>query len=199
VFDDLQQRAVRFVEESTADLVKVASSGSAAPDDVRERLASAARSLVVGVSGDAGPAKPIRRAASSLLMTARDGIEGERPSVEGTRLTLESGKVMLAAGDIEGAAGVARSMLAMLDQTEVSSWNYGNIVHDAHVMQGLVLFAEGKTREASVELVLAGSSTGSPQLNSFGPDLVLAWQLLAVEGEAVLTYLRSVSAFWSPR
>ena len=199
MFDDLQRRAVRSVEESTADLVKMASSDSATSDGARGRLAAAARSLMVDAAGDAGPSKPIRRAASSLLMTARDAIETEIPSVEGTRMTLESGKAMLADGDIEGATDVAQSMLAMLDQTEVSNWNYGNLVHDAHVMKGLVLLAEGRTREASAELVLAGSSDGSPQLNSFGPDMVLAWKLLTVEGEAVLRYLRSVSKFWSPR
>ena len=197
--DDLKSRATKLVQDSIADLLEAASSGSAEPDEARERLASAGRALVVDPVGDANLSKPVRRVASTLLMAAREAIEGGRPSVEGTRLTLESGKAMLADGDIEGAAGVARSMLAMLEQTEVSNWNYGNVVHDAHVMQGLVLLAEGRPREAAAELVLAGSSKGSPQLNSFGPDLFLAWKLLTAEGEAVLTYLRSVSAFWSPR
>ncbi|MCG7911537.1 MAG: RNA polymerase subunit sigma-24, partial [Candidatus Thiodiazotropha taylori] len=46
-------------------------------------------------------------------------------------------------------------------------------------------------------LVLAGQSTGSPQLDSFGPDLKLANVLLKKgQREAVAKYLSGVKRFW---
>jgi hypothetical protein len=77
------------------------------------------------------------------------------------------------------------------------NWNYGNAIHETNRYLGLASLREGKIDEAAKYLVLAGKSTGSPQLNSFGPKLDLANELLK-QGKTneVKTYLQDVMRFW---
>ena len=77
------------------------------------------------------------------------------------------------------------------------SWNTGNAIHDGHQILGLVALDQGDLVTAVAELAAAGTSTGSPQLNSFGPDFRLARALLERGRRTeVATYLRQVSTFW---
>jgi len=51
--------------------------------------------------------------------------------------------------------------------------------------------------EAKKRLIKAGETPGSPPLNSFGPNMKLAKELLLVgEKETVLQYLEDCSKFW---
>jgi len=77
------------------------------------------------------------------------------------------------------------------------NWNYGNAIHDANRYLGLASLRAGRLDEAAGFLVLAGKSTGSPQLDTFGPDLDLADALLKRgKTQAVTEYLRGVHQFW---
>jgi hypothetical protein len=77
------------------------------------------------------------------------------------------------------------------------NWNYGNAIHDANRYLGLASLRDGNVDEAARLLVLSGKSTGSPQLDSFGPDLDLANQLLKHgKIDPVLEYLRDIKRFW---
>jgi hypothetical protein len=77
------------------------------------------------------------------------------------------------------------------------NWNYGNAIHDANRYLGLIALRGGASDEAAVYLIKAGKSTGSPQLNTFGPELDLADALLKTgEIEAVKTYLKGIKRFW---
>lgn len=77
------------------------------------------------------------------------------------------------------------------------NWNYGNAIHDANRYLGLAALRAGNLEEAGRFLVLAGKTTGSPQLDSFGPELDLANQLLRRgKTETVTEYLRDVKRFW---
>ena len=77
------------------------------------------------------------------------------------------------------------------------NWNYGNAVHDANAALGLSSLASGNKAQAVVYLLKAAKSPGSPQLKSFGPNMLLANELIALgEREAVIDYLRGVQLFW---
>ena len=77
-------------------------------------------------------------------------------------------------------------------------WNYGNALHKAHVALGHLALESGDVAGAKAQLIEAGKTPGSPQLNSFGPDFTLAADLLQKgEREAVVEYLHSVSRFWA--
>jgi hypothetical protein len=77
------------------------------------------------------------------------------------------------------------------------NWNYGNAIHDANTVLGLMSLRVGKVPEAIGYLHAAGKSPGSPQLNSFGPSMHLA-KALATKGEfdAVAKYLDDIRYFW---
>lgn len=77
-------------------------------------------------------------------------------------------------------------------------WNYGNAIHAARTIFGLLALMRGDLPDAVRQLHLAGETPGSPQLGSFGPTMQLAKELLRRgERQAVLEYLAQCRAFWS--
>jgi hypothetical protein len=96
----------------------------------------------------------------------------------------------------EQARGLARELLELAQQYQ-DDWNYGNAVHHAHLILGRVALAERDLTGARSELLLAGQTPGSPQLNSFGPNMILARDLFrAGERDVVLDYLQLCRTFW---
>jgi hypothetical protein len=99
-------------------------------------------------------------------------------------------------GRLEEAAGHARTLLELAVDSR-DDWNYGNAVHDGNVVLGRLALKEGRVSEAKERLAEAGRTPGSPQLNTFGPNMSLARDLLeAGEREAVLAYLEDSRSFW---
>jgi hypothetical protein len=82
-----------------------------------------------------------------------------------------------------------------------NDWNYGNIVYEANELLGRVAMREGKFEDARRYLRAAGQTTGSPQLNSFGPRFMLARELLEhgeqADRDAVIAFLDDVARFWA--
>ncbi len=78
-----------------------------------------------------------------------------------------------------------------------TNWNYGNAVHKMNIVEGRIALQNGNIKEAKKYLILAGKTTGSPQLNSFGPNMSLAKELLEKgEKEIVMEYLNLCGQFW---
>lgn len=78
-----------------------------------------------------------------------------------------------------------------------SDWNYGNAVHKANLALGRLALRDGDIEQAKHYLVEAGKTPGSPQLNSFGPNMLLAKELLEKgETATVLAYLDLCAKFW---
>lgn len=101
-------------------------------------------------------------------------------------------------GDNARAARLARELLSMADDY-AEDWHYGNAVHDGHLVLGRVALAKGDHIEARSELLAAGRTPGSPQLDSFGPNMSLARDLLqAGHFDVVLQYLELCRKFWKP-
>ena len=90
---------------------------------------------------------------------------------------------------------------ALLDnETCERTFQYGNAIHRLNIALGSAALAADDLAAASEYLARAGKTPGSPQLNSFGPDLDLARALLARgERNAVLTYLADCARFWKGR
>lgn len=103
-------------------------------------------------------------------------------------------KTALAAGETEKARSYADAMLG----DDASDWNFGNRVHHGNLTLGRLALAEGNLEEAKDRLLKAGRTAGSPQLNSFGPNMVLARDLLERgETAVVLEYFDLCSKFWN--
>ena len=99
-------------------------------------------------------------------------------------------------GDIEKARALATEMEGLLP-TYMNDWNYGNAVQDANQVLGLIALGAGDVPEAKKRLLASADSKGSPQMNSFGPNMQLAKALLE-EGErdVVLEYFKRCATFW---
>jgi hypothetical protein len=104
-------------------------------------------------------------------------------------------KAAYAAGDMVKAKALATELLG--DATNPKDWNYGNAIHDGNMVLGLVSLRAGDTPSAVNYLHEAGKSPGSPQMNSFGPNMTLAKALVeAGQDTAVLQYFDECRAFW---
>lgn len=76
-------------------------------------------------------------------------------------------------------------------------WDSGNAIHHGHLLLGRVAMARGDYDRAETELIAAGRTPGSPQLDSFGPNCQLAAELLEIgRAEPVVEFLRLCDRFW---
>ncbi|HEX6244763.1 MAG TPA: hypothetical protein VFZ61_27780, partial [Polyangiales bacterium] len=97
----------------------------------------------------------------------------------------------------ERARDAAEQVLREAHEHE-STWQYGNSIHHANIALGHVAFDQGDVHEAGLKLLAAGATRGSPQLDSYGPDLCLASRLLGLgERTVVVRYLRACGRFWA--
>lgn len=96
----------------------------------------------------------------------------------------------------DSAKSIAEEYLAAAENYKCN-WNYGNAIHDANSALGMYELTLGNVDAAKSRLLAAGKSLGSPQLNSFGPELYLADALLKRgASKEVIEYLRGVNRFW---
>jgi tetratricopeptide (TPR) repeat protein len=130
-----------------------------------------------------------RFAALESAASGKDGID--------RFYTLASlAKVAFEAGHPDKAAAYAQELLQTAPQFP-KDWNYGNAIYSGHFVLGRVALQAGDTQAAGSQLVAAGATPGSPQLNSFGPNTTLARDLLARgQTQPVIEYLEECKIFW---
>jgi tetratricopeptide (TPR) repeat protein len=130
-----------------------------------------------------------RFAALESAASAKDGHERFYALVDLAKVAFE-------AGNLDKATAYAQELLQMAPQFP-KDWNYGNAIYYGHFVLGRVALREGNTKEAPGQLVAAGTTPGSPQLDSFGPNVTLAKDLLAQgQTQSVLEYLAECKSFW---
>ena len=99
-----------------------------------------------------------------------------------------------------GANGKARRLaeeLLLVATGDRDYWDCGNAIHKANIVLGRVALREGDVDQAKYHLLQAGRTPGSPQLDSFGPNMILAKEMLeAGERETVLKYFTLCGKFW---
>ena len=109
----------------------------------------------------------------------------------------DAAKESFETGNIEDARKYAAELLALAPKFQ-RDWNYGNAIQDGNLVAGRIALKEGHIEEAKQFLLEAGKSPGSPQMDSFGPNMSLARDLLEKgEREVVLQYFESCRKFWS--
>ncbi len=99
-------------------------------------------------------------------------------------------------GDLKLAETFATELLRDAPQ-HLGEWNYGNAYHKGHQALGIIALRRNDLATAKAELLEAGRTPGSPQLDSFGPNMTLA-KLLLERGERaiVLEYFSLCRVFW---
>jgi tetratricopeptide (TPR) repeat protein len=99
-------------------------------------------------------------------------------------------------GKIQDAQNYAQELLKTAPRL-AGNWNYGNAIQDGNLVLGRIAVKAGQIEEAKKYLLEAGKSPGSPQMNSFGPNMSLAKDLLEKgERDTVLQYFDECRKFW---
>lgn len=94
------------------------------------------------------------------------------------------------------AESQANELLSLAEKFK-SDWDYGNAIHQGNLLLGTIYLRQSRVEDAKKYLRLAGLTPGSAQLNSFGPDMDLAKQLLEIgERDTVIEYFDSCRKFW---
>ena len=114
------------------------------------------------------------------------------------RLT-DAAPAAFTAGEYERAQTLGVELLAEAERWK-ENWNYGNAVHAANLVLGRASLIRGEMADAKKYLLAAGKTPGSPQLNTFGPDMLFAKEMLKKgEMETVLKYFELCSGFWGKK
>jgi len=109
----------------------------------------------------------------------------------------DAAKQSFVLGKTDDARRYADKLLALAPKFR-DNWNYGNAVQDGNLVLGRLAVSEGRIDDGKRCLLAAGDSPGSPQMDSFGPNMSLAKDLLAKgERDAVLDYFERCRKFWS--
>ncbi len=105
-------------------------------------------------------------------------------------------KTAFDAGETNKARMYAEKMLQEAQQQQ-KDWNRGNDVFFGNLVLGRLALKAGDIEQAKHYLIEAGKTPGSPQLNSFGPNMTLAKELLEKgQTEVVLEYFDLCAKFW---
>ena len=135
----------------------------------------------------------VTRAAGIGAYTFAALTGAQYPKLLGLRATAERA---LHRGDLAEAERRAQELLDLAKEYQ-SDWYYGNAVHHANLLLGHVALGRGDPASAVAHLLDAGRTPGSPQLDSFGPNMHLAQSLLhSGEREGVAQYLELCRKFW---
>jgi len=100
------------------------------------------------------------------------------------------------AGEIDKAEAYSRQLLQLAPEYK-NNWNYGNAIFYGNFVLGRVALRRNNVVEAGQYLLAAGATPGSPQLDSFGPGMALAKELLDKgQTSVVLQYFALCKKFW---
>lgn len=108
----------------------------------------------------------------------------------------DAAKEAFSNGDYAEAKTYAEELETLTPKCK-GNWNYGNAIQDSNIVLGRLALKEGRVEDAKKYLLAAGKSPGSPQMDTFGPNMSLAKDLLEQgENEVVVEYFTLCKSFW---
>jgi hypothetical protein len=108
----------------------------------------------------------------------------------------DAAKESLAYGQDAEAKAYANELRTLAPSHAIDS-NYGNAIQDYHIVLGVLALKAGDRTTAEQHLLEAGRSPGSPQMDTFGPNMTLAKALLEQgRKKTVLRYFELCRKFW---
>lgn len=108
----------------------------------------------------------------------------------------DAAKQSFVTGKIEDAHNYATELLTLAPKYR-ADWNYGNAIQDGNLVLGRIAVRDGRIEDAKQYLLEAGKSRGSPTMDSFGPTMSLAKDLIEKgERDTVLQYFELCRKFW---
>ncbi len=99
-------------------------------------------------------------------------------------------------GDMKKAGTYSNELLVMAEKFG-GDLSYGDAVHRVNLVRGRVALRAGDVHKAKACLIAAGSTPGSTEIQTVGPGMELARELLAKgERDVVLQYLDLCEGLW---
>jgi hypothetical protein len=191
--EELAGRAVLIAREALDKLVEFGRDSGAT-----DETAIDASRLVVEKRHVTGGQRDLRATregftANNLLMGMYDELR-ERDAPEVERIDSLKGHYLLDDGDEVGALAAADEMIEAAETIDTDAWNEDDLLHNGHIVRGLISLRRGDVPAAASELLAAAAAPDT----SGRPDLELALALVeAGQDEAVLTYLRAIASWGS--
>jgi len=157
------------------------------PPNIQEEMAATARTRALE--------EQFPRSAQQVLLDLEQDAVG-RGSIQRFYMLDELALAAWKAGADDKAAAYAKELLNGAKNNR-DDWNYGNAVFDGHMVLGLEALRHDDVAAARAHLLDSANTPGSPQLNSFGPNMLLA-KALVERGErgAVLDFFTACRTFW---
>lgn len=136
-----------------------------------------------------------RKTGEEKQKAAKDALAAYERSLQHVKnrgdLLPDAAKAAFEAGELAKARGYAEEALAGDGQRD------GHNLHHGHLILGRIALRGGDVAKAREHLLAAGKTSGSPALNSFGPNMALAKELLEKkEQQVVLDYFKLCASFW---
>ena len=192
-----REQAARFAASDEPSLAETLYREGASLDPAEPKWPEMLGRLLIRLSrsaADSTTAIGLAREAVQMFQRAHE-LESWDFGRHGLQIDIARAAVAAALPDV--AIGAANTVLRDASQFE-RTWQYGNAWHWGHIVLGHVAQLRGDLELANSELALAGRTRGSPQLDSFGPDLRLAQSLLDVgQVDVVREYLSECKRFWA--
>lgn len=153
-------------------------------------LVWAARAFLTGDFGMDGHMLEQTKKSRVQLANAKSDIEKCFPLADIAKDDVNRGK-------IAEARAYATELLAMVERHKADASDYGVAIHDGNMVLGRIALIDHKTEEAKRYLLKAGMTPGAPTLDSFGPNMRLAKDLIeAGERDTVIEYFHECRRFW---
>jgi len=141
----------------------------------------------LGMIGQAN-IKERKKIAANALMPFERSLGSQSESSDTSSTMTDLAQMAFEAEEFEKAKAYAERVLHS---------DKGNAVHSGNIVLGRLALKDGRIDEAGQFLIAAGKTSGSPNLGSFGPNMLLAKELLRVgEKDVVLEYFELCSKFW---
>jgi tetratricopeptide (TPR) repeat protein len=134
--------------------------------------------------------------AKKALDTFEEALKNAHGKQERRFVLPQAAQAAFEAGDYERATSWSKEMLSMTDQP-THGQDFGDEVHYGNIVLGRIALQHGDVAAAGSYLAKAGLAEGNPHLDTFGPNMMLAKELLQKgDDKPVLAYLESCSRFW---
>jgi hypothetical protein len=108
----------------------------------------------------------------------------------------ELAKAAFEAGEFDKARSYATDLLAKASLPDFLE--HGRAIHHGNLVLGRLALKAGDVEKAKEHLLKAGLVSGGTNLSSFGPNMMLAKELLELgERQVVIKYLKQCANFWN--